>query len=138
MASNPIEATIEQVLEGKPSTWKDNVIYEEVLIQGEGTPRPFWTKDGTPAPEPGPVKGWWNQTQKGTRYFKRADGPGSGAQQQSFNGAGRDDATGKSIERQVAAKCARDIIIAMGVDRTTFAADFRFLTDAVADAIRGE
>ena len=81
----------------------------------------------------------YGEIQNGKFSFRRQNGPQSAPQAASQ--PGRTDATGRSIERQVAAKIAGELIGHEGyaaMDEATFARTFWAVTNAVAGAIRGE
>ena len=85
------------------------------------------------------VKGWLNPEGKYGPYIKIAEERGNGAQTRSAGSSqpARDDATGRSIERQVAAKIAGELIGHEGYSQMgdAFAAEFRKVTNAVHAAI---
>jgi hypothetical protein len=136
----PEEVTVEQVV--KRETWTGNddtpMLTYELLFVGDG--RTYkWVKPASEDPgfQAGQtVKGWRNPDGKfGVATGKPSTGR-STSQAGSTNGR-RDDPTGVSIERQVAAKAAAEMAVAAGGDAPTLIANFEAYFDIVATKIAG-
>jgi len=147
MPNPPTEVTVEKVLSQPGDPWGGNDgksckrTYDEVLFQGDGQTRKAYVDEDVTLEDGATVKGWFNG-QKGT-WSIVGDGPpqnsggrGSAPSQQSF--VGRDDATGQSIERQVAAKCAAEMVASMGEkDPVKVDAAFDGFFDTIIAKIQG-
>jgi hypothetical protein len=116
----------EVLLEGDQRTWKYYKPVDQAVDLVAGLELEVWKN-----PETGKI------SVAGPRKSQAESQPQSqaGSQQQSLI---QDDAVGRSIERQVAAKCAAELMVSAGYTRDTFAQDYRFYVDAIADAIKGE
>jgi hypothetical protein len=126
---------------GAPTTHKVQAVLEDgkAIIEGFGSPLDIVPK-GTPVSQGQELRGWLNEQGKYGPYLKVAeDRP-----QSASNGPSptlRDDATGRSIERQVAAYCTTALIGHEGfaaIPDDQFPKLFRQTLEAVHAAIRGD
>lgn len=140
MADKPIEATVETVASQEAWTGRDGpMVAYEVLFAGDGRTWKINLPSGEEGPASGTVLRGWKNPDKGTFGIAK-DRPSqsrSTTQTGSTNGR-RDDATGQSIERQVAAKAAAEMAVSAGGDAPTLIANFEAYFDIVAAKIAGQ
>lgn len=122
-----------------PETFTVQAVQEngKVVLENVNNPVDVSPK-GTPVSVGQELRGWLNLTGKFGPYFKVAEDRSQGAS----NGSGaprRDKATENSIEAQVAAKCAAEVLGAWGAGdggQGKIAERVHFLTDCFYQAIR--
>lgn len=146
MAGNPpVEVTIEKVLSEPGDPWgggdgKSKMrTYDEVLFADDQQTRKVYVPEGIELADGVSVKGWFN-SQKGTWTIADPNPPQNGSQSRSTTSTGsasRDDATGKSIERQVAAYAAAYMASAVGGNGPVVAANFEEFFDLIHAKIVG-
>lgn len=142
MANAPVETTIEQVVKVEPWTGTDGPMATyEVLFADHGgrTWKVHMPADASPLTDGLPVRGWFNED-KGTFGIAK-DRPQNGSQRASSTTTStgrRDDATGQSIERQTAAKCAAEMAAAVGGLGPVVLANFEELFEAAHRKITGQ
>jgi hypothetical protein len=141
VANAPIEATVENVLGSEAWTGNDGpMVTDEVLFSGDGRTWKIHRPAADPAPAPGATLRGWKNDGKGT-FGVAKDRPqnGAGGRRPPVPGQGqRDDATGQSIERQTAAKCAAEMAAAIGGTGPTVLANFEEFFKSAHGLIRGE
>jgi hypothetical protein len=140
VANAPIEATVENVLGSEAWTGNDGpMVTDEVLFSGDGRTWKIHRPAADPAPAPGATLRGWKNDGKGT-FGVAKDRPqnGAGGRRPPVPDQGqRDDATGQSIERQTAAKCAAEMAAATGGNGPTVLANFEEFFDAAHAKITG-
>lgn len=141
----PTDATVQQILKGAGDPWRGQKgdmrqTYEEVLFEGDGRTRKVFAPADFQLPVGGVVKGWFNDEKSSfTVAADQSENPAQSGTQASLNG-GRDDATGRSIERQVAAYAAAYMASALGGGETggpVVLANFEQFFDTVIGKIQG-
>lgn len=139
----PSELTVQQVV--KTDTWTGNDggerATDEIVFAGlEGRTYKLHRAVSDPAPVEGQVeRGWTNPDGKFNRARPRqGTNSSSTSTADTSRSSGRDDATGRSIERQVAAKVTGDMVAAAGGTAPTMAANFEAIFDVVHAKIVGE
>jgi hypothetical protein len=142
VANAPEEYKVEQTLGSENWTSRDNelMVTTEVLFEGDGR---TWKVHRPSADQlaiaPGDVLRGWKNSDKGSFGIAK-DRPqnGAGGRRPPVPDQGqRDDATGQSIERQTAAKCAAEMAAATGGNGPTVLANFEEFFDAAHAKITG-
>jgi hypothetical protein len=139
MAGKPSEYTVTKLINREEWDGKEGpMVTIEMLLEGQSTVyKGHVPKDKAPDVQDGStIEGWLNEGGK----FGFATG-GRSASSSPNGGSRRDDATGRSIERQVAAKAAAEMAAAAGGGQTggpQVAANFEVFFDTVLAKIQGQ
>lgn len=138
----PTEMTVEKVLSQPGDPWGDDgakQTYDEVLFSGDSRTLKVYVPTGTELKDGETIKGWRNDA-KGSVTMASDNAPqnGGGRRSGATTSGSRDDATGRSIERQVAAKVAGELAAAVGGDGPVVLANFEEFFSAAHKAILGE
>jgi hypothetical protein len=146
VANAPADVKVEKVLSQPSDPWGGGdgkgrrQTYDEVLFAGDSVTRKAYVPEGLALVDGETVKGWFNN-EKGTWTIADPNPPQRAAQNGSGQvqmNAGRDDATGQSIERQTAAKCAAEMAAAIGGQGPIVLANFEEFFKSAHGLIRGE
>jgi hypothetical protein len=138
----PSELTVQQVV--KTDTWTGNdgtamATDEVVFLELEGRTYKLHRPASDPAPQQGEKeRGWTNPDGKFNRARQRQGTNSSSTSTADRRNSGRDDATGRSIERQVAAYAASYMACAAGGPAPTMVANFEAMFDVVHARIVGK